>query len=86
VHQSSASVGVLYVETDAAATAVGDPAVTCASDSAGLVTCAAPSKGFDNHFQLRRVHVSWQVDLEAGRMYCRRVEVFLLKAEHMHGI
>ncbi|KAK0736063.1 hypothetical protein B0T21DRAFT_173459 [Apiosordaria backusii] len=47
LHQSSALVGVLYMETAAAAATYGDPAVTCSVGENGLMSCTAPAKGFD---------------------------------------
>jgi hypothetical protein len=46
VHSSSVQYGVLYFETAAQAGTV-DPAVTCAVDSNGLISCSAPSKGYN---------------------------------------
>jgi hypothetical protein len=46
---SNAVVGVLYFETDAAAAVSNEPAVTCTLAS-GVVSCSAPSRGFDTLF------------------------------------
>ncbi|KAK4653788.1 hypothetical protein QC762_510035 [Podospora pseudocomata] len=44
--QTSAQVGVLYVETDAQAASKGDPIVTCNVDGNGIMSCGIPERGF----------------------------------------
>ncbi|KAL2130449.1 hypothetical protein VTI74DRAFT_6378 [Chaetomium olivicolor] len=49
LHNPSVAIGVLYFETETAAAAANDPAVICTLVS-GVVSCTAPSKGFDTIF------------------------------------